>query len=86
VEEQTLFALARHDGVAEIASFNRRFAPIESQPSLLLDRAMALVAVLCQQRLDVANEIYRLGDRRHCDGQQQAKQRNAHSGDSRGGN
>ena len=49
-DQQTLIRLAHDDGWAVLASFEHRFAGIESQTGVLFLCTMATVTVLLQER------------------------------------
>jgi len=80
LEQQALATLAGDDRVADVAPFECRVATIEPQAGLLFARSVTLVAMLGEQRLNVAREVDRFGGGRNRNEEQQAEQSGAHGG------
>ena len=59
MQQAALGAFAGDDHRAGITALERALAQVEAQSALLFLDAVTLLAVLCEQRLDVAHEIHR---------------------------
>ena len=58
MDKQAVSGLARHNGHAEVAALQGAGLVVQPEPRLLPRRAMALIAVLSKNGLDVFDKIY----------------------------